>query len=344
VSVILSSSTKPSPSSNLLVVALAGEGALALCRLNPLTGVMVLIEKVTLPGVEGTCGGVPMAANHARDKFYVAWRGEPMRLFSFALDSHRGRLQFLGEADLPASACYASMASSGRRLLTSSYTQGRITISPVDVDGKAADPVMVEDAAYPHCIIEAPNKLVYTTSLKGDFIQIYRFDYERNNLIPTIRQFAPSGSGPRHIVFSADGCKAFLVSEFSGTVTRFDVAPGAGALTPRQTYELIPMGEKAWAAEIRLNPRGDFLYVSERKTSQIFGFRFLSNGDMELVCNVSAPDCPRAFDFDSAGDYLIALGEKSGKARTYRIAQNGGLEAVADLQVGAGPSWVVAAA
>ena len=332
------------PGKSLLVIALAGEGALALCELDTATGALVLLEKVRLPGVEGGCGGMPLAANRKRDRVYAAWRGEAPRLFSFELDSHIPRLKFLSEASLPASMCYASMASCERRLLTSSYTDSTIAISPVDGEGRAGEPLMVEEAMHAHCLVEAPNGLVYATSLRGDFIQIYAFDDARSGLRPIARQEVPAGSGPRHIVFTADGKAAYLLSEFSGKLTLFDVEPETGTLTSRQSVDLLPEGEKAWAAELCLSPGEVVLYASERKTSQIFGYRLGGSREMQLICAEPAPECPRAFGLDASGRYLIASGEKSGEARTYRIGPDGALDAVAQLQVGAAPSWVLAAA
>lgn len=336
-------STRPH-GKNLLVLALAGEGALALCELDTATGALALLEKVCLPGAEGGCGGMPLATNRKGDRFYAAWRGEEPRLFSFELDSHALRLKFLSEASLPASMCYAMLSSCGRRLLTSSYTGSTIAISPVDGEGRAGEPLMVEEAMHAHCLVEAPNGLVYATSLRGDFIQIYAFDEARSSLRPIARRAVPAGSGPRHIVFSADGKSGYLLSEFSGTLTLFDVGPETGLLTPRQSVDLLPEGEKAWAAELRLSPGERFLYASERKTSQVFGYRLGGSREMQLVCAEPAPECPRAFGFDASGRHLIALGEKSGEARTYRVGQDGALDPVAQLQVGAAPSWVLATA
>lgn len=335
----------PSPhGKSLLVIALSGEGALALCELDSATGALALLEKVRLPGVEGGCGGMPLAANGKGDRFYVAWRGERPRLFSFQLDCDARRLEVLAEASLPASMCYAMLSSCGRRLLTSSYTDSTIAISPVDAEGRAGEPLMIEAAVHAHCLVEAPNGLVYATSLRGDFIRTYAFDDARSGLRPIARQEMPAGSGPRHIVFTADGSFAYLLSEFSGTLTQFEVERGTGALMPGQSLDLLPDGEKAWAAELHLGPGGDVVYASERNTSQIFGYRLSESREMQLICAKPAPDCPRAFGFDASGRYLIALGEKSGEARTYRIGQDGALDAMAQLHVGAAPSWVLAAA
>ncbi|WMS43797.1 beta-propeller fold lactonase family protein [Acuticoccus sp. MNP-M23] len=326
---------------DLLVIALSGEGALALCDFDTATGALTLRGKVGLPGVEGGCGGMPMAADAAKRHVYVAWRGEDPQLFSFALDRESRELGFVATSSLPASMCWLSMASCGERLLTASFPGSAIAISPVGAGGDAGEPIMADQAMHAHCLVEAPNGLVYTASLRGDFIQIYAFDDTRSALRPVARQDVPAGSGPRHIAFTADGSFAYLVSEFAGRVTRFAVSPDTGALTAEQSVDLLPKGQDAWAAEVRLAPAEAVLYVSERNSSQIFGFGLDGHREIRPICAEPAPECPRAFGFDASGRYLVVLGEESGEARTYRMQPDGALEAASQLEVGKGPSWIL---
>ncbi|MDF0603846.1 beta-propeller fold lactonase family protein [Psychromarinibacter sp. C21-152] len=334
----------PAEADQILAICLPGEAAVALCDFNSATGTLAMTQKQRLPGVEDDCRGVPMAANADGTRLYVAWRGADTRLFSFALDGRARRLDLLGEASLPASMCYATLAARGRRLLTSSFTGSTIAMSPVDSDGRVGEPLMVREAMHVHCLIEAPNGLVYATSLRGDFIQSYAFDESCADLTPVARCDMPSGSGPRHLVFTADGRTAFLLSEYAGSLTRLDVDPRTGALAPVQTVDLLPEGEKAWAAELRLSPDERLLYASERNTSRLFGFRLDAERRMLPAGAEAAPRCPRAFGFDRTGAYLVALGEESGEARLYRVAPDGRIAPGVELPVGTAPSWVVAAA
>ncbi|SFH49232.1 6-phosphogluconolactonase [Palleronia marisminoris] len=326
---------------DILVIVLAGESALVLCDLDGKTGGMTLREKVSLPGVEGACLGMPLATNPAGDRVYVAWRGKEKRLFTFALDTAARHLAPLSDAPLPASMCHASPVAGGRHLATASMTDSTIALSPLAPDGTASAPVWSDAAPFAHCLIEAPNGLLYAPSLKGHFVQIYALADDASSLRPVARQDAPDGSGPRHILFTADGATAYLLSEFAGTLTAFDVAPKAGTLTPRQTVSFLSDGEKAKASELCLSPDERVLYASERNTSQIFAYR-LEDARMHLMGAFPAPDCPRAIGLDSTGRHLIALGEKSGDAWSYRIDGDGMLVPAARLSVGAGPSWVLA--
>ncbi|MFW2544987.1 lactonase family protein [Primorskyibacter sp. 2E107] len=325
----------------LVLIALAGEAALALCSFDPEIGSLEVIDKLSLPGAEGACRGVPMAANAAGDRIYLAWRGDDFRLFSLALDRPTRRLTCLGSASLPASMCYLAMSPCGRRVLSSSNTGSVVAVNPVDDAGYAGDPVLTFDAFKAHCVRPAPNGLVYATSLRGDFVQGYRFDASSGGLTPLSRLNLSEGSGPRHICFTSDGRHAYLLSEFKGLLMLLDVDGATGALSVRQTVAMLPEVDTAWAAELRLSMHESRLYASERLTSQIFSYRLDEMGRMQAIEAVPGPDCPTAFGLNRSGSHLIALGEKNGEAWTYRLDSDGRPKLTSRFEIGAVPSWVL---
>ncbi|QDY69469.1 lactonase family protein [Qingshengfaniella alkalisoli] len=330
------------PGGDLVLVALAGQAALALCTLDPATGGFSVLERLTLPEAGGTCRGVPMAARADGERIYLAWRGEPFRLYSFALNRAARRLECLGSSSLPASMCYLKLSLSGRHVLTSSNVGSVIAVSPIDDSGCAGEPVLTQEAHKAHCVVPAPNGLVYATSLRGDFVQCCSFDAVRGGLAPLSRLDLPVGSGPRHLTFTEGGARAYLLSEFMGLLSCLDVDDATGALSVRQSVSLFPGAEKARAAELRLGSDQTHLYASERNTSRIFTFRLDAAGGMHLIGAVPAPECPTAFDLSRCGRYLIALGEASGEVWSYRIRPDGLPDLAARVAVGAVPSWVLA--
>ena len=110
----------------------------------------------------------------------------------------------------------------------------------------------------------------------------------------------------------------------------------------RQTLELLPGADTAKAAELRLGADEAYLYVSERNTSQLFTYRLDASGALQPLGPVKAPDCPTAFTLTAGGHHLIALGEQSGEAWTYRIGPDGRPEHINSARIGAVPSWAVA--
>ncbi|MFN0108122.1 MAG: beta-propeller fold lactonase family protein, partial [Blastocatellia bacterium] len=60
-------------------------------QLNRQTGELTLIEKVLLPGIIKAGGSTPMAVSPDRRFLFVATRGEPQSVFTFAIDPKSGK-------------------------------------------------------------------------------------------------------------------------------------------------------------------------------------------------------------------------------------------------------------
>ena len=69
-------------------------------QLNRQTGELTLIEKVALPGIIKAGGSTPMAVSPDRRFLFVATRGEPQSVFTFAIDPKSGKLKLIGSGPL----------------------------------------------------------------------------------------------------------------------------------------------------------------------------------------------------------------------------------------------------
>lgn len=105
--------------------------------------------------------------------------------------------------------------------------------------------------------------------LGADKVFVYRYAPEQAErplqaadpaFVPT-----PPGSGPRHLIFSADGRFAYLTLELSGQVMVF-AHEGNGRLRQLQTHDLAPAGfqGKVGAGALHLSADGRFLGVLNR--------------------------------------------------------------------------------
>ena len=83
-------------------------------------------------------------------------------------------------------------------------------------------------SAHVHSAISSTDgKYVFANDLGADKVFVYRFDPKANPdlpLTPATPAFVqlPPGSGPRHLLFSADGKHAWLTMEMSAQVAVFD--------------------------------------------------------------------------------------------------------------------------
>ena len=80
---------------------------------------------------------MPMALSPDRRRLYVARRSAPLAALTLDIGLDGG-LRVLGEAALPASMAYVACDRSGRWLLSASYGEHRVAVSPLGEDGVAA--------------------------------------------------------------------------------------------------------------------------------------------------------------------------------------------------------------
>jgi 6-phosphogluconolactonase (cycloisomerase 2 family) len=124
----------------------------------------------------------------------------------------------------------------------------------------------------------------------------------------------PAGSGPRHLLFSADGKHAWLSMEMSAQVAVFDYRDGK--LTQKQLVDLAagqPQSDKAGAA-LHASADGRFLYVSNRGTANqllVFAIDAQTGELKELQRRSVEGDHPREFALDPSGKFVLIANQKS---------------------------------
>lgn len=95
-------------------------------------------------------------------------------------------------------------------------------------------------------------------------------------------------------------------------------------------------------ADLHITPNGRFLYVSERTSNTIAGYRInIENGALALISHTPTETKPRGFAIDPRGRYLLAVGEISNAMTGYAIDQETGvLTPVFHAPMGKDPNWV----
>ena len=80
---------------------------------------------------------MPLALSRDRRRLYASIRSAPLSVLSFAIDPRDGTLAPLGSSPLPASMCWIGLDRSGRWLLSASYGESLVAVSPIGDDGVA---------------------------------------------------------------------------------------------------------------------------------------------------------------------------------------------------------------
>jgi 6-phosphogluconolactonase (cycloisomerase 2 family) len=260
------------------------------------------------------------------------------RVSSFAIDPKTHALSLISQVQsLGNEPTHSSLSADGSHLFVSNYSVaedpgGTLAVLPVAADGKLKPVVQMSShpasrvnperqaSAHVHSTIPSPDgNYVFANDLGADKVFVYRFDPKANPelpLTPATPAFVqlPPGSGPRHLLFSADGKHAWLTMEMSAQVAVFDYHDGQ--LEQTQMVDLAagqPVSDKA-AAALHASADGKFLYVSNRGTANqllVFGIDPATGHLSELQRRAVEGDHPREFSLDPSGKFLLIANQKS---------------------------------
>ena len=258
---------------------------------------------------------------------------------AFALDARTGKLTPLNQQTSGGSGpCHIAVDTSGKCLLVANYGGGSIAALPIHADGSLgeATTTMQHDGSsvntnrqagpHAHFILPSPdNRFTLDCDLGLDKIFINHLDASAAKLTPGDPPFATvaPGSGPRHLVFSADGKFVYVINEMAGTITVFNYAATSAAMSEVQTISTLPKDFSGYntTAEIALHPKGKFLYASNRGHDSIAVFAVdRKTGRLTLVEHQSTLGrTPRHFAIDPTDRWLLAENQGSDSVVVFAI-------------------------
>ncbi|CAD6548356.1 6-phosphogluconolactonase [Paraburkholderia kirstenboschensis] len=270
---------------------------------------------------------------------------------AFRFDATSGQLSFLNKVSAGGNdPCYLSLSPDGKYLLTANYSVaadpgGSFAVFPVQADGQLGVSVLTvhhegggpvkgrQDNSHVHSTVFSPDgRYLFAQDLGADKLYSYRYtpDGSRGLFGPTDWRYTQEkpGTGPRHLVFGADGKHAYLTSELAATVSIFDYDDGK--LTQVQTVSLTEPGFKGavGAAAIHLSPDGRFLYATNRgDANEIVIFSVdPTNGHLKKIGHQSSlGKSPREFAIDPTGKWLIVGNQNSDTVYVFKRDQQSGL-------------------
>lgn len=260
------------------------------------------------------------------------------RVSSFAVDPKSRQLSPINQVQsLGNEPTHSSLSADGRYLFVSNYSVaedpgGSLAVLPVDASGRLSPPVQLsshpasrvnperQQSAHVHSTVSSPDgQYVFSNDLGADRVFVYRYEPKAHPEHPLIAATPasvqlPPGSGPRHLLFGADGKHAYLSLEMSAQVAVFDYQ--AGQLIQRQQVDLAagqPAANKA-AAALHASRDGKFLYVSNRGAANellVFAIDPLSGELKELQRRSVEGDHPREFSLDPSEKFVLVANQKS---------------------------------
>ena len=152
-----------------------------------------------------------------------------------------------------------------------------------------------------HSTVFSPDgDFLLVADLGTDKIYSYAFNPAENEPATLFATYETQpGSGPRHVLFSADGNTLFVVQELSAVLEIVDFKEGK--LTSRQCISLLAddFEGEVGAAEVRISPDGKHVYVSNRgeaNTISVFQQMEISEDFKRIQVISSGGIMPRNFN------------------------------------------------
>jgi len=309
--------------------------------------------KLTAKGLAAETRDPSWLVIHPNGKFVYAANesGKQSTITAFSLDPRSAKLTQLNQ--LPAlgeDPCYLSFDRTGKYLFVANYSSGNVVVFPILPDGKLGEhAALVKDSGplgpnkqrqeAPHAHWIGPSmdgRSVYVADLGLDLVLCYAFDVTKGTLSgPAVRsewshrEIDPSaklapGTGPRHVVFSSNGVRMYVLGEMQSTVTAFH-AVGTDDFVPTsfQRISALPKGFSGRndAAEIAIHPNGKFLYASNRGHDTIAVFAVDPSRGMLRAAGEfpTGGKEPRHFAIDPTGHFLLAENQLSNSIVVFRI-------------------------
>ena len=238
--------------------------------------------------------------------------------------------------------CYVAIDSTRKWLFTGNYSSGTVGLFPVNSNGSIGEMKQLlqhygsgpdtarQRSAHVHStILSANQQYLFVPDLGIDKIMTYRFNHEQGALAAAPNPFAASvpGSGPRHFEFDRNNKFAYLVEELTGTVVVYKFENGE--LQQQQRASALPAGFTGTigSADIHLSPDGNFLYCSNRGSSNSISIFRVNKQDGKIVLighQSTLGKTPRNFNFDPSGDFLLVANQDSNEIVIFRISRQTG--------------------
>lgn len=230
--------------------------------------------------------------------------------------------------------CHVAVTPDGRHLLTANYSSGSVSVHPLDPDGAPAehsdllhldgsgpDPDR-QEGPHAHMVVPDPSGPgVLVADLGSDRVWRARLDPVSGRLTdvaPAVT--AAPGTGPRHLLRSADGA-LLVVGELAADLTWYRPAAD-GTLERAGGVPATTVGGIDCPSEITAGRDGRFVYVANRGPNTVSAFAW--DGAAALVAEVpTGGDWPRHMTL--AGDHLYVANERSHTVTIFRIDQETGI-------------------
>lgn len=327
----------------------------------------VLLDSVTgeLTGLRNVVKtAAPGSLALSKDKKFVfttgRTKGEKTGFVASFARQPDGSLTLVSEqSSMGSGPCHVSLDRDSQFLFVANYSSGSVASYKVDESGKLSPAVSQhqhegssvhpkrQTKPHAHSIYCSPdNQFVYSADLGIDKVMIYKLDSTSGGLTPSGSAKVPAGGGARHMAFSEDGKKLYVLNELTLTVSRFGRDEKSGGLKLEITKPVMAeIAEKMSCSEIQVSADGKFIYAACRDldNQKRDVISVLSVADLSIIQEQPAGVwIPRHFGISPSGKWLLVAGQRENKVVVHaRDPLTGRLEKTAHSVEMEKPMWIL---
>ena len=163
---------------------------------------------------------------------------------------------------------------------------------------------------------DTQNGLVYTYELtpRGKLIERYCFS-------------SPSIAAPRHMTFSKDGTRVFVVTERTSTLEVFDINREDGSLVHTDSFSNLPddFREESSSAAIHISPDGKYVYCSNRGHDSLTVYHIEKEKITKIGYVNDHIKWPREFLIDPEGRFILVGNQLEESISVFRLDPANGM-------------------
>ncbi len=265
---------------------------------------------------------------------------------AFALNATKNKLQFLNKvATKGAHPCHISMSPDEKNIFVANYTGGSLTSFHRFADGRLsnAQQFIQNKGASIHPIRQTKAHVHGSFfSPDGNYLLVNDLGMDQTQIVPYQTMTHPPlkqalsevikampGDGPRHLSFSKNGQRIYILEELSGTISVYSFNKGMAKLLQRVSTQTKETNESPGSADIHLSPDGKFLYASNRGAeNNIVHFAIDQNGLLKIKSKThtsSGGFMPRNFTISKDGKWLLVANQASNNIVVFKRSLSTGI-------------------
>lgn len=323
---------------------------------HDVTGALNHVQTIRLPGRgEGLVGrGLPLAHAPDRRRLYAAVygdQGSPEKdlVDTYAIDPVTGLLTHMSSTPVMAQLSHISVDRTGEFLLGASEPSGLVVAYPIGDHGhvqqRASGTVVPLPGAH-QILTDYTNRYTYIPSLSSDILVSLLFDEKTGsftaNSPPEIA--LQCGAGCRHLAFHPNRRHMYLLNQKDGSLICYGLDHATGGLRELMRTTILPEAFEGapWGAQIKVSPKGDRLFASERRSDTLAVWDIDQNsGRLSNRHIVDTPKNPRCFDVTPNGRFVVLSALKGDCIALFDVSQRSAApQKVMELPTGGEPGWV----